>query len=605
MLLPDMFEITGLDNQTRVNNLSLGLTGIICGSLVYYFATHPAGISLFDGEYHPWSYDSFYLGAIIREAVEDFPAAIEFDDRLHPKPEHGPAAITFTWAYVGLIAAMVKVIQLFVPSLPVSTIQAFVPPIWGVLSCILFIGLCRRLGLGYWTTAFGALGFALAPFVRERHLLGNIDHHFMEMFFLLLIMFAFLGWITKPDSRGRAIFAGFVLGISVAFHFALFIAYIPIAVFMLVQWIRGQLETGACVRQFVSSVLAATAIAVLPTTHFRSFEFSYYLLSWFHVYWAIVFCAAIYYMHRQTFSSTRLTALTIILVILAIPAVGNFRHGADFLAANLPGFTQISETQSVFAYLLSGDLHLVNLVYEYYTGLLFAFPLVILLLIKQVRVTPDATLVYAICSCTFGAVLLLAQLRFSYHAPYALLIPALLLYEFRSKRWRYNWAILTVIAAVFYAGPVSTLTQAKPLGGVAGYQKLLPFYRVIGNQCRQHPGVLLAFPDEGHFLRYHTDCKLVASNMLASSRDFEYRALALKMLGMSGPDLIREYDWIDYIYLRREGGGQEPEIERELNRGLRAEVLLDKTLPYGSRSIAVSSTDRGLFTVLLQTHNRW
>ena len=585
--------------------LSLGLLAVVSGFLVFYFATHPAEISLLDGEYLPWGYDSFYLAALIREVVESYPAIIEHDDRLHPNPADGPAPITFTWAYIGLIATLIKGVQLVLPGLSVSTIQAFLPPLWGALSCLVFIGLCRRAGLSYLATVFGALGFALAPFVRERHLLGNIDHHFMEMFFLLLIMFTFLGWVNKPRSRNTAILAGAALGISVAFHFALFITYLPIAAFMAIQWLRGQLDGGSQYRAFLISVLLATTIAVLPTTHLRNFDFSYYYLGWFHLYWSMSFCAVAWFMYWRSYSPARLAGLVVGLAVLAILPINNLLHGADFLAAQLPGFAQIWETQPVFSLLVSGDGHLFKLVYDYYTGLLLLAPVVFAMLLRQAWVRPDARLIYLLCACLFGFVLLLIQLRFSYHAPYALLIPALLLLDFRLQNYRYGGAVIAGVFALCYFGAVTTLTHAKPLGGIEGYQRLLPVYRVIGEQCEKHPGVLLAYPDEGHFLRYHTDCQLVSSNMLASARDFEYRALAFEMLGMSGSELVQKYDWIDYVYLRREDGGNDPASAREVNRGLRAEVLLDQILQPGARSIAVSQDNRGLYIAFLQMHQRW
>ncbi len=588
-----------LDPPLTESRLVVAVAAVGC-ALVYFFATATPGASLHEGIYHPWGFDSFYVAALIRDIVEQYPTLKEFDGQLHPRD--GGAWISFTWGFLTLMASLVKAAQTIDPELATSTAVAHIPPVWGMLNCLLLIGVCRQLGCGVFTTALAALGFALAPYVRELHLLGNIDHHFIELFFILLVIYTFLRWLRRPDSWPAAAFAGAALGISIAFHFVLFVLYAPIAAFLLIEWIRGRCESRPAVFAFVAAVLAATLVAVLPSAHLRDLEFDYFYLSWFHVYWAAVFCTAVVYLHRLPFTPARLAVLLAALLLAAVPAIGNLWHGVDFLAADLPGFSQLNETYSVFAFLFSGDPARVNQVYLYYTGLLFVLPFALLLLIRQARLTPAPRLIYAACACVYGALFLLLQTRFSYHGPYVLLLPLLLLYEYRPPGFRPARWLLIAILAIAYLGPALQLTAPKPLGGQPGYAGLVPFYRVIAEQCDKRPGVLLAHPDEGHYLRYHTRCQIVASNMLASARDFEYRALALRMFAMPVAELLEQYAWVDYIYVRREGGFQVgAEAERRLNRGIRNELLLERREPPGTRTIAYLDIEQGLYLRLLQT----
>jgi len=579
---------------------------VIASVATYFFATYSVEASLINGRYHPWGYDSFYVAAIVRDIVDNYPMLMQFDDRLHPLD--GSAAISFTWAYTLLMATLVVLAQFFVSSLPTATILAFIPPLWGMINCLLFIAICRKLGLGILATALGAAGFALAPYIRDMHMIGNIDHHFMELSFILLIMFGFLNWIERPGSRGRAVFAGTVLGISVAFHVAMFVFYIPIALFFLVGWISDRMELRETVFAFSLSVLAATLVAVLPSAHFLSLKFNYFQISWFHLYWAVVFCGAVYYLHRRPYSPINLAIIVGLLLIATIPAIDNWRHGANFITADLPGFSQLSETYSLFTFLFSGEYRLINAIYQYYSGLLYALPFALILLIRQVGITPRPALLYTLCACAFGAIFLFLQLRFKYHAPYVLLLPVLLMYQHYAAESRYSKALIIVFFIICYAGPVSKLAMEQQPGGEGGYKGLLPFYDLIAAQCEKHPGVLLAHPDEGHFLRYHTKCKIVSNNMLATARDFEYRALGLRMLGMSVPDLIEEYDWVDYIYVRLEGAGNErvtADDFRALNKGIRSELLLEKLIFPGTKPLATSNAEGRSYQFLLQTHDRW
>jgi hypothetical protein len=597
--------ITLLTRLRSIHPATLAI-GIIASVATYYFATCSIEASLIDGRYHPWKYDSFYVAAIVRDLVDNYPMLMQFDDRLQPLD--GSAAISFTWAYTLLMATLVVLTQFFVASLPTATILAFIPPLWGMINSLLFIAICRKIGLGILATALGAAGFALAPYIRDLHMIGNIDHHFMELTFILLIMFSFLNWIERPGCRRRAAFAGAVLGISVAFHVAMFVFYIPIALFFLVCWIGDRMELRKTVSAFSLAVLVATLVAVLPSAHFLSFKFNYFQISWFHLYWAVMFCGAVYYLHRRQYSPINLAILVGLLSIVSIPAIDNWRHGANFITASLPGFSQLNETYSIFTYLFSGEYQLVNAVYIYYSGLLYALPFALILLARQVRLTPRPVLLYTLCACAFGAIFLFLQLRFKYHAPYVLLLPVLLMYQQYASESRHSQALIIVFFIICYVGPVANLATEQQPGGEPGYKGLLPFYDLIVAQCEQHPGVLLAHPDEGHFLRYHTKCKIVSNNMLATAKDFEYRALGQKMLAMSVPDLIAQYDWVDYIYVRLEGAGDKRMTEadfRALNKGIRGELLLDKLTFPGTKILATSTAQGRGYQYLLQTHNRW
>ena len=80
------------------------------------------------------------------------------------------------------------------------------------------------------------------------------------------------------------------------------------------------------------------------------------------------------------------------------------------------------------------------------------------------------------------------------------------------------------------------------------------------------------------------------------------------MFDMPAADLIEQYQWVDYVYARREAGmgdGISTHRYRELNRGIRNDLLLDNRLPDGSKSIASLDTTQGTFLRLLQTHDRW
>jgi hypothetical protein len=146
---------------------------------------------------------------------------------------------------------------------------------------------------------------------------------------------------------------------------ALFVFYIPVALFFLIGWISDRMELKETVFAFLLSILAATLVAVLPSAHFLSFKFNYFQLSWFHLYWAVVFCGAVYYLHHRQYSRLNLAIIVVSLFVISIPAIDNWRHGANFITADLPGFSKLNETYSLFGFLFSGEIQLINILYEY------------------------------------------------------------------------------------------------------------------------------------------------------------------------------------------------------------------------------------------------
>jgi len=353
--------------------------------------------------------------------------------------------------------------------------------------------------------------------------------------------------------------------------------------------------------------MIATILVVAPTTHFLQFEFVYYFTSWFHLYWAMAFCLSILFFSYAGYSRNRLLLFLLAVILSAIPILGSLTHGLNFIGSELPGFSQIEETYSLFSFMMSGEAKYLRQFYEYYSGFVFLLPFTLVLFAWLTRTEQRQEYIYFLIAAVVGAILMLSQLRFKYHASYILLIPLLLVVQ----NWKYekqgHKIIMTLLLfAACFIGPFNRLHEPRPLGGQGVYRALLPFYQAVGRQCHADPGVLLAHPDEGHYLRYHSDCRIVASNLLAAPRDFEYRALAFELFQMSVADLKQEHDWIDYIYARREDGllpGLSEASVRAMNRGLREDILLRET-PSAGQVLFEMATDRGPFARMVYIGDR-
>ena len=589
----------------QVNTAVLTGIWVLASAVSFYFSIAPLEVSLFNGEYHPSNYDAFYHARLIQDAIEKLPGLIEFDSRLHPLD--GGAWISVAWGYEYFMALICWLLQSVFPDLETTTILAYIAPCWSILNCLLIIGICRALGLNLAMTAVGALGFALSPLTQDTHLIGNIDHHFIELSFILLITYTALRWIGHQQSKSAALVLGVSLGLANAFHIALFLMYVPLGIFLWINWIRGRKEVFLTANSVAATTMLVSILVVIPTAHFRQFEFVYYFTSWFHLYWVLVFCMCILFFKYAAFSRNNLILFCLVIGLAAIPIYGSLRHGIEFIGSELPGFSQLEETYSIFSFMFSGESKYLGQFYNYYSGLIFLLPFTLILFFRLVMAQQRQQQIYFLIAIVIGTILMFAQLRFKYHASYVLLIPLLVVMQNWKQASQEHRLLITLLLFVgCFIGPFNRLYETRSLGGQGAYRTLFPFYQAIGKQCQAQPGVLLAHPDEGHYLRFHTDCVIVASNLLATPRDFEYKALALKAFQLPLADLLQQYDWIDYIYARREDGflpGLDEAAVRAMNRGVREDILLQET-PGQVQVLFEIATDQGPFVRMVYIGDR-
>ena len=69
--------------------------------------------------------------------------------------------------------------------------------------------------------------------------------------------------------------------------------------------------------------------------------------------------------------------------------------------------------------------------------------------------------------------------------------------------------------------------------------------------CQKAPGIVLADQNDGHYIRYHTDCANIANNFILTPQHVAKNQLAERLL--AGPlSAVREKaSYIKYIYVRR------------------------------------------------------
>src|SRR6185295_12476614 len=71
--------------------------------------------------------------------------------------------------------------------------------------------------------------------------------------------------------------------------------------------------------------------------------------------------------------------------------------------------------------------------------------------------------------------------------------------------------------------------------------------------CAASPGVVLANPNDGHYLRYHTQCSVIANNFLVTKLQERKTREENDLLRLTSTQLATQAPpYVKYVYVRRD-----------------------------------------------------
>ena len=551
---------------------------LIGGGLAFILCFYHLSSALADGVFVPGDNDSFYQARRIIDALGDPWRVAQFDARMHV-PEG--SWITWPWAYAVMMAVLTKALMALTGAADPMTVLALIAPAWVFVNAALFLGICRRLGLSLPMQALAMLFFATLPRTQLLHRVGNVDHHFIEYSFVLATIYLGLRWFENLASRRRAIALGILLGAAPAFQNGLFVLQLPVLVTIGVLWVlRRPLDRGA-VLAFSLALVAATAAFLAPSETFRNGEFSYYLHSWFHLYAAG--STALLCLLASRFSAAPLSAaaLCAVLVALAVPVVTQLELGRDFLFTNVPYMDRILEARSIAQEVASGRWLRVTL---NYSPLIWLLPVGIAGLAWRLRRDAGDARIYFFVQVLFGSFLLLQTLRLHYFGSFALILPICQLMQDARERHHALFAsrvraaaVAVTVVALVVAGHLAHGVGRIPLGNDPWYALTRPMFPALAAACRKAPGAVLADHNDGHHVRYHSDCSVIANNFLTTPHDIEKIRLSEELLAGSTAAALRRAPYVRYIFIKRADNWMDASrtcgVRCPENQGMRSELL--------------------------------
>jgi asparagine N-glycosylation enzyme membrane subunit Stt3 len=462
--------------------------------------------SYYEGTWVPAGNDSFYHARRILDAAYSERGFYQFDDMIHV-PEG--SWVTWPWAYDWMMAKALRAWQFVSPATDAMAFLTHVPLYWVFLNALILLGIANLMGLPAFWIAFVLLGFALSPLTQLLHGVGVIDHHYVELTFVLLTVFGGLWWLREPDKAIRAAFLGIVLGAAPAFHNGLFILQAPLLVTLFIFWLRDELPPPDSMLTLATSLILTMLLALLPSEPFREGQFQFSVLSWFHLYIAATSTLVIAGLARYRFSLKNLLFLGLLGLLLLIPIWADTIGGTAFLTRKITLLSRVSEAQSPFQWsLANAETFSVT---TFYSWLGVIAPLLPLLFLWRLWKTRSHVEFYFGVMLIFGIGLAMTQFRLHYFGSFALIL---------------GWAVLINhyfpginarprITLLAYLPPIqSRIFVPYSLGFDGDYEELYPILLDAQKACTEQPGVILVDNNLGHIVRYHTDCSVIANNFL-------------------------------------------------------------------------------------------
>lgn len=502
-----------------------------------------------DGEYLPMGNDSFYHARRILDAAQDPAAFYQFDTHIHA-PEG--SLLVWPWGYDYALAWLVRLgVHAGLSSDPMA-ILAWIPVAAVLFSMAALLAIARRLQLPASLTVLAGLCMALAPTTQDLHGIGKIDHHYAELIFILTALAAGLVLLDEPQRLRRAAALGLGLGVAPSIHNGLFILQLPLLACLFAFWLqRKRLPLRAAIVLAAVMVLATLAIAI-PSLSFRQWRFEFYTLSWFHPYVACCSAAAITFMSWREISRQSLLILLGGSAVLLLPVLVELRMAQSFLAGSAFHLSDIGEMQSP---LRLAQMFGVGFVSRSYSYLVWIAPLTATLCTMQCWRDRASTRLLFWVTALAGLGMLSLQQRLHYFGDFALYLPWLVALNdlaLRRPQWRKRAFLGVSLALVLLYAPALRyqLTAPVPYAFDPSFQNLRPLLARMHTQCAREPGIVLADSDAGHFIRYYTQCSVIANNFLLTPQQFAKKDKTLHLFSLPASELLSAAPLVKYVLIR-------------------------------------------------------
>jgi hypothetical protein len=359
--------------------------------------------------------------------------------------------------------------------------------------------------------------------------------------------------MDEPGDIRRGVALAILLGVAPAFQNGLFILQLPLLVAVGLRWLHGERLPNRSARAFAVALVLTTLLALVPSQPFREFYFSYYLFSWFHLYVACATGVLVWLL--SAISPTRRGYIIVFAVALALllPVLGQAHVSGRYFSSNVENEYRIGEVASPLEMIRAqGPVK----VLRSYSGLLLLAPVIIVgCCWYLLRRNTDRVVAYLCVATLFGLVLLLDKYRFNNFGSFALVLAPLVAVESLVRRKPQHGRTISlaagsVLLAAFYLPLTHGLFNKQIPSGDYNYPLTSAIFSDIRAACAHEPGVVLADNTDGHFIRFHSECSVIADNFMLTEQHIQKLHEMESLLRMSPEELLHASNAPRYVYAR-------------------------------------------------------
>lgn len=501
-------------------------------------------------EYFPVGHDGFYHARRILDTVANPAGFYEFDPKIHA-PEG--SLLVWPWGYDYLMAGVVRIGLALGLSSDAIKVLIWIPVAAVLISVGLLTLIARRLLLSHWLVALAGLCMALAPTTQLLHGVGNIDHHYAEFICILAALSAGLAWFRTPNvTSGIAL--GAVFGASIAIHNGLFVLQIPFLLTMFAGWLQQQQRPPLRpVVAFVTTLLVVTSAVLIPSDPFQLGKFEFYTLSWFHLYVAAGTAIAVLLFAHLTTTRVNGAVIAVMGVALVVPLINEIRIASSFIDGSLGSLQMIEEMRSPLRLALNGQF---PALVPFYSWLILLWPITLVMCLIQCWRERSSPRLLLWVTSAFGLVMLSTQIRMHYFGGFALYLPWLVLIQGHADRQspelaRPTFLVTTLALLLAYIPQIRhALIDPIPRAGDVWFEQLHPIFADLRKACAEDPGVVLSDSTAGHYIRYYTDCSVIANNFLLTKQQFDKVDEVMHLFSLDPAEVPKQAPYVKYVLVR-------------------------------------------------------
>jgi hypothetical protein len=459
--------------------------------------------------------------------------------------------LVWPWGFDTFLTSITRLLGPYASEAEANRILMNIPPAAVPIAVGLVVIIGRQLALPFLLTALFVLGFSALPLVYNQFAVGNIDHHFAELLWTVGTLSSGIWFFnTKRLSYAAGITLGCALGSALAISNSLFILQIPIAVTLGICWLRGiPLPHRFQVIAFGAALLTTTLLVCLPSEPWQRGLFEFYTLSWFQFYVAAcvaVFSILLVLIERNT---RNIFILLLSAAVAMLPVIGALHLASEFISGQLDSIRNISEARS--PYMSNPELGAFGFT-RFTTWLLLLTGPMLLLNIWWIYRRKEPVLQFVAIVSAMGLALMQAQYRFSVFGVVPMLLtPVLAVHLLCESRPEWRRIALAASCALFAVSFYPTFENWKmryALGGSNAYESVRSTFPALKGLCAERPGIVLGDMHTGHWVRYHTQCSVIANVFLLTPQQVAKVAESSRLLAMSPAELVTAKPEVRYVF---------------------------------------------------------